>query len=214
MVELFYSPTPNGRKISIMLEETKINYKITSIKLSKDEQFKPEFLKLNPYGKIPAIIDHEKNLTLIESGAILIYLAKKSNKFLPKENEIRIFEWLMFQISNVGPTLGQLHHFSHFNPGKSLYSEERFYKGALRVYAALNNQLKKNKYIAGKEYSIADISLFPWIARHDWHMPDRINLRNDYKFLVNWYDRVGSRPAVIKGYDCLNTGEKIPKIKL
>ena len=160
------------------------------------------------------IIDHEKNLTLIESGAILIYLAKKSNKFLPKKNEIRILEWLMFQISNVGPTLGQLHHFSHFNPGKSLYSEERFYKGALRVYAALNNQLKKNKYIAGKEYSIADISLFPWIARHDWHMPDRINLRNDYKFLVNWYDKVGSRPAVIKGYDCLNTGEKIPKIKL
>ena len=214
MIELFYSPTPNGRKISIMLEETKINYKITSIKLSKDEQFKPEFLKLNSYGKIPVIIDHEKNLTLIESGAILIYLAKKSNKFLPKENEIRIFEWLMFQISNVGPTLGQLHHFSHFNPGKSLYSEERFYKGALRVYAALNNQLKKNKYIAGKEYSIADISLFPWIARHDWHMPDKINLRNDYKFLVNWYDRVGSRSAVIKGYDCLNTGEKIPKIKL
>ena len=214
MIELFYSPTPNGRKVSIMLEETKINYKITHINLSKGEQFKPEFLKLNSYGKIPAIIDHEKNLTLIESGAILIYLAKKSNKFLPKENEIRSFEWLMFQISNVGPTLGQLHHFSHFNPGKSLYSEERFYKGALRVYAALNNQLKKNKYIAGKEYSIADISLFPWIARHDWHMPDRINLRNDYKFLVDWYDIVSSRSAVIKGYDCLNTGEKIPKIKL
>jgi len=144
MVELFYSPTPNGRKVSIMLEETKIKYKITPINLGKKEQFKPEFLKINPYGKIPAIIDHEKDLVLIESGAILIYLARKSNQFLPKENEIRIFEWLMFQISNVGPTLGQLHHFSHFNPGKSLYSEERFYKGALKVYAALNNQLKKN----------------------------------------------------------------------
>jgi len=212
MIELFYSPTPNGRKVSIMLEETKINYKITHIDLSKDEQFKPEFLKLNSYGKIPAIIDHEKNLTLIESGAILIYLAKKSNKFLPKENEIRIFEWLMFQISNVGPILGQLHHFSHFNPGKSLYSEERFYKGALKVYAALNNQLRKNNYIAGKEYSIADIALFPWIARHDWHMPDRIDLRNSYEFLVNWYERVGSRSAVIKGYDCLKKGDKIPKI--
>jgi len=212
MIELFYSPTPNGRKISIMLEETKIKYKITSINLGKEEQFKPEFLKINPYGKIPAIIDHEKDLVLIESGAILIYLARKSNQFLPKENEIRIFEWLMFQISNVGPTLGQLHHFSHFNPGKSLYSEERFYKGALKVYAALNNQLKKNNYIAGEGYSIADISLFPWIARHDWHMPDRINLRNDYKFLVNWYERVCSRSAVIKGYDCLNTGEKIPQI--
>ena len=142
MIELFYASTPNGRKISIMLEETKIKYKITPINLNKDEQLKPEFLKINPYGKIPAIIDHEKNLVLIESGAILIYLAKKSNQFLPKKNEIKIFEWLMFQISNVGPTLGQLHHFSHFNPGKSLYSEERFYKGALKIYAALNNQLR------------------------------------------------------------------------
>ena len=212
MIELFYSPTPNGRKISVMLEETKINYKITYINLSKDEQFKPEFLKLNPYGKIPVIIDHEKNLVLIESGAILIYLAKKSKQFLPKENEIRIFEWLMFQISNVGPNLGQLHHFSHFNPGKSSYSEERFYKAAVKIYGALDNQLKKNDYIAGKEYSIADISLFPWIARHDWHMPNRIDLRNKYKFLVSWYERVGSRPAVIKGYDCLNIGEQIPKI--
>ena len=212
MIELFYASTPNGRKISIMLEETKIKYKITPINLSKDEQLKPRFLKINSYGKIPAIIDHEKNLVLIESGAILIYLAKKSNQFLPKKNEIRIFEWLMFQISNVGPTLGQLHHYSHFNPGKSLYSEERFFKGALKVYAALNNQLKKNKYIAGEEYSIADISLFPWIARHDWHMPDRINLRNSYEFLVNWYERVGSRSAVIKGYDCLKMGDKIPKI--
>ena len=212
MIELFYASTPNGKKISIMLEETKIKYKITPINLNKDEQLKPEFLKINPYGKIPAIIDHEKNLVLIESGAILIYLAKKSNQFLPEKNEIRIFEWLMFQISNVGPTLGQLHHYSHFNPGKSLYSEERFFKGALKVYAALNNQLKKNKYIAGEEYSIADISLFPWIASHDWHMPDRIDLRNSYEFLVNWYERVGSRSAVIKGYDCLKMGDKIPKI--
>tara|TARA_B100001105_G_C22264380_1_gene388204 strand:- start:67 stop:705 length:639 start_codon:yes stop_codon:yes gene_type:complete len=212
MIELFYSPTPNGKKISIMLEETKIKYKITSINLSKDEQFKPEFLKINPYGKIPAIIDHEEDLVLNESGAILIYLARKSGQFLPKENETRIIEWLMFQVSNVGPNLGQLHHFSHFNPGKSLYSEERFYKAAVRVYTALNNQLKKNKYFAGDKYSIADISIFPWIARHDWHMPDRTNLKGNYKFLVDWYERVGSRSAVIKGYDCLNTGELIPKI--
>ena len=143
MIELFYASTPNGRKISIMLEEIKIKYKITPINLSNNEQLKPKFIKINPYGKIPTIIDHEKDLVLIESGAILIYLAKKSNQFLPKKNEIKIFEWLMFQISNVGPILGQLHHYSHFNPGKSLYSEERFYKGALRLYAALNNQLKK-----------------------------------------------------------------------
>ena len=212
MIELFYSPTPNGRKISIMLEEIEIKYKITKINLGKDEQLKPEFLKINPYGKIPAIIDHEKDLVLTESGAILIYLAKKSGQFLPKKNETRILEWLMFQVSNVGPNLGQLHHFSHFNPGKSLYSEERFYKAAVRVYTALNNQLKKNNYFAGTEYSIADISMFPWIARHDWHMPDRVDLRNNYKFLVSWYEKIGSRSAVIKGYDCLNTGEQIPKI--
>ena len=212
MIELFYSPTPNGRKISIMLEEIEIKYKITKINLGKDEQLKPEFLKINPYGKIPAIIDHEKDLVLTESGAILIYLAKKSGQFLPKKNETRIFEWLMFQVSNVGPNLGQLHHFSHFNPGKSLYSEERFYKAAVKVYTALNNQLKKNNYFAGTEYSIADISMFPWIARHDWHMPDRVDLRNNYKFLVSWYERIGSRSAVIKGYDCLNAGEQIPKI--
>ena len=212
MIELFYSPTPNGRKISIMLEEIEIKYKITKINLGKEEQFKPEFLKINPYGKIPAIIDHEKNLVLTESGAILIYLAKKSGQFLPKKNETRIFEWLMFQVSNVGPNLGQLHHFSHFNPGKSSYSEERFYKAAVKVYTALNNQLKKNNYFAGTEYSIADISMFPWIARHDWHMPDRVDLRNNYKFLVSWYERISSRSAVIKGYDCLNTGEQIPKI--
>jgi len=212
VIELFYASTPNGKKISIMLEETKIEYKITLINLKKREQFNPPFLKINPYGKIPAIIDHEKNLTLTESGAILIYLAKKSNQFLSKEKETRIFEWLMFQISNVGPNLGQLHHYYHFNPGKSLYSEERFYEAAVRVYSALNNQLKKNQYFAGDEYSIADISIFPWVARHDWHMPDRINLRNDYEFLVDWYERVSSRPAVIKGYDCLKEGEKIPKI--
>tara|TARA_B100000686_G_C16624153_1_gene880876 strand:- start:282 stop:920 length:639 start_codon:yes stop_codon:yes gene_type:complete len=212
MIELFYAPTPNGRKISIMLEETGIKYKITSVNLKKDEQFKPEFLKINPYGKIPVIIDHEKDLVLIESGAILIYLAGKSGQFLPKQNETRIFEWLMFQISNVGPNLGQLHHFYHFNPGKSLYSEERFYKAAVRVYEALNNQLKKNKYFAGNEYSIADISIFPWVARHEWHMPERINLKKDYKFLVSWYERLSARPAVIKGYDCLAKGEKIPKI--
>jgi len=132
MIELFYASTPNGRKVSIMLEETKIKYKITSINLGKEEQLKPEFLKINPYGKIPAIIDHAKNLVLIESGAILIYLARKSNQFLPKENEIRIFEWLMFQISNVGPTLGQLHHFSHFNPGKSCTAKRDFIKVLLK----------------------------------------------------------------------------------
>ena len=208
MIELFYAPTPNGRKISIMLEETKIKYKVTSINLGNEEQFKPEFLKINPYGKIPAIIDHEKNLVLIESGAILIYLARKSNQFLHKENEIRIFEWLMFQTGNVGPMLGQHHHFHHFNPGKSKYAEDRFFKNSIRVYEVLDKILSKNNYLAGEDYSIADISTFPWIARHNWH---DIGLKK-YKHLSKWYEFISDRSAVKKGYDCLNTGEQIPKI--
>jgi len=208
MIELFYWPTPNGRKVSIMLEETKIKYKVTSINLGKEEQFKPEFLKINPYGKIPAIIDHEKDLVLIESGAILIYLARKSNQFLPKENEIRIFEWLMFQTSNVGPMLGQHHHFHHFNPGKSKYAEDRFFKNSIRVYEVLDKILRKNNYLAGEDYSIADIATFPWIARHNWH---DIGLKK-YKHLSKWYEFISDRSAVKKGYDCLNTGEQIPKI--
>ena len=208
MIELFYWPTPNGRKVSIMLEETKIKYKVTSINLGKEEQFKPEFLKINPYGKIPAIIDHEKDLVLIESGAILIYLARKSNQFLPKENEIRIFEWLMFQTSNVGPMLGQHHHFHHFNSGKSKYAEDRFFKNSIRIYEVLDKILSKNNYLAGEDYSIADISTFPWIARHNWH---DIGLKK-YKHLSKWYEFISDRSAVKKGYDCLNTGEQIPKI--
>lgn len=208
MIELFYWPTPNGRKVSIMLEETKIKYKVTSINLGKEEQFKPEFLKINPYGKIPAIIDHEKDLVLIESGAILIYLARKSNQFLHKENEIRIFEWLMFQTGNVGPMLGQHHHFHHFNPGKSKYAEDRFFKNSIRVYEVLDKILSKNNYLAGEDYSIADISTFPWIARHNWH---NIGLKK-YKHLSKWYEFISDRLAVKKGYDCLNTGEQIPKI--
>tara|TARA_B100000315_G_scaffold180809_1_gene169619 strand:- start:1360 stop:2025 length:666 start_codon:yes stop_codon:yes gene_type:complete len=212
MIELFFDNTPNGKKISIMLEEINFEYKATRINIKKNEQFSETYKKINPYGKIPSIIDHEDNLTITESGTILIYLAKKSKKFLSIKNEIKIFEWLIFQISNVGPNLGNLHHYSHFNPGKSVYSEERFYRNTLRVYDVLNKQLKNNIYLAGNEYSIADISLFPWIARHDWHMPDRIDLKNDYKFLVDWYERISLRPGVIKGFDCLKNGEKIPKI--
>jgi GSH-dependent disulfide-bond oxidoreductase len=207
MIELFYAPTPNGRKISIMLEEAKINYKITEVNLNKDEQFKPDFLKVNSYGKIPAIIDHDRELTLIESGAILIYLARKCNQFLPKENETRIFEWLMFQMGNVGPMFGQHHHFHHYNSGKSKYAEERFFENSIRIYKVLDKALSLNNFLAGKDYSIADIATFPWVARHEWH---DIGLKK-YKNLNRWYETISIRPAVIKGYDCLNKGENIPK---
>jgi len=137
-----------------------------------------------------------------------IYLARKSNQFLHKENEIRIFEWLMFQMGNVGPMLGQHHHFHHFNSGKSKYAEDRFFKNSIRVYEVLDKILSKNNYLAGEDYSIADIATFPWIARHNWH---DIGLKK-YKHLSKWYEFISDRSAVKKGYDCLNTGEQIPKI--
>ena len=208
MIELFYYPTPNGRKISIMLEELKIKYKVTLVDLNKKEQFNPKFLKINPYGKIPAIIDHENNLVLIESSAILVYLAKKKKLFLPEENESKIFEWLFFQTSNVGPMLGQHHHFHHFNSGKSKYAEDRFFENSIRVYKALDLVLEKNNFLAGKKYSIADIATFPWVARHEWHDIGLVN----YKSLSRWYKIISERDAVIKGYDCLKVGDKIPKI--
>jgi len=208
MIELFYHPTPNGRKISIMLEETKIKYKITPVNINKNEQFTKEFLKINPHGKIPAIIDHEKNLTLFESGAILIYLAKKSGKLFPHNSEYKVFQWLMFQMGNVGPILGQHHHFHHFFPGKSEYAEERFFKQSTEIYKTLDKVLSNSEFLAGSKYTIADIATFPWIARHNWH---DISLSN-YKNLSRWYNMIAGRPTVIKGYDCLNSGEKIPKL--
>ena len=208
MIELFYHPTPNGRKISIMLEETKIKYKITSVNLNNNEQFTKEFLDINPHGKIPAIIDHEKNLTLFESGAILIYLAKKSGKLLPHNSEHKVFQWLMFQMGNVGPILGQHHHFHHFFPGKSKYAEERFFNQSTEIYKTLDKVLLNSEFLVGSKYTIADIATFPWIARHNWH---DIGLTN-YKNLSRWYKMISGRPAVIKGYDCLNSDEKIPKL--
>ncbi len=208
MIELFYSPTPNGRKISIMLEEIKIKYQIILIDLNKGDQFKKKYIKINPYAKTPAIIDCKKNIVLIESGAILIYLARKSKKFFPKNNETKIMEWLMFQVGNVGPMFGQHHHFHHFNHGKSKYGEKRFYENSVRIYKVLDKVLNKNKYLAGKNYSIADISTFPWIARHEWH---DIGLKK-FKNLTRWYKTISKRSAVQKGYDCLNKGIKIPKV--
>ena len=208
MIELFYSPTPNGKKISIMLEETKIKYKITSINLGKGEQFKPEFLKINPYGKIPAIIDHEKDLVLIESGAILIYLAEKSGKFYDENNRISVNQWLIGQVAYVGPLLGQHHQFHHYTPGKSKWGEERYFKIAKSIYKDLDERLEKSKFLAGNEYTIADIATFPWIARHPIH---DIGLKN-FNHLSRWYKDISERKAVIRGYDGLKKGETIPRV--
>jgi len=208
VIELLTADTPNGKKISIMLEEIKLDYKVTKVNIQKDEQFKPEFKKLSPFSKIPVIIDHENKTNIFESGAILIYLGEKSEKFYLKDQRTVINQWLMGQMGYVGPMLGQHHQFHHYNPGKSQFGEERYFKIAKRIYTELNERLSHSKYLASDNYTIADIATFPWIARHEWH---DIGLKK-FSNLSRWYKEISERDAVKKGYDLLNKGEKIPKI--
>ena len=208
MIEVFTADTPNGKKISIMLEEIKYDYKITKINISKNEQFEPEFKKISPFSKIPVIKDHKNNITVFESGAILIYLAEQSGKFYDQDKKTIINQWLIGQVAYIGPMLGQHHQFHHYNPGKSQFGEERYFKICTRIYQELDERLAQSDYLAGNFYSIADIATFPWIARHEWH---DIGLKN-YKNLTRWYQLIGKREAVQKGYDLLQKGEKIPVV--
>ena len=208
MIELFTADTPNGKKISIMLEEINYKYKLSKVDISKGEQFNPEFVRLSPFSKIPVIIDHDTNETIFESGAILIYLGEKSGKFYSKENRLKINQWLMAQIGYVGPMIGQHHQFHHYNTGKSEFGEERYFKITKKIYQNLNNRLEKSKFLAGDEYSIADIATWPWIARHEWHDIGLV----DYKNLSRWYSEIANRNAVIKGYDLYNIGSSVPKL--
>ena len=209
MIELFAADTPNGKKISIMLEEINFKYKVTKVNLLESEQFNPEFRKISPFSKIPVIVDHSNNKEAIfESGAILIYLGEKSNKFYETEDRLKINQWLMAQMGYVGPIIGQHHQFHHYNPGKSKFGEERYFKICERIYLELDMRLKNSKYLAYDEYTIADIATFPWIARHEWH---DIGLKR-FKNLSRWYEEISSRPAVQKGFDLLNKGETIPNI--
>ena len=200
--------TPNGKKISIMLEEIGYKYKLTKINISNGEQFNPEFVKISPFSKIPVITDHDNNESIFESGAILIYLAEKSGKLYDKKDRIKINQWLMAQMGYVGPMIGQHHQFHHYNSGKSEFGEERYFKIAKKIYQDLDNRLENSKYLAGEKYSIADIATWPWIARHEWH---DIGLKN-FKGLSRWYLDIASRDAVIKGYDHYNNGSEIPKL--
>ena len=208
MIELFTADTPNGKKISIMLEEIGYKYKITEVDLDKKDQFKIEFKKISPFSKIPAIIDHEENLSMFESGAILIYLGKKSNKFYDKKDRNVINQWLMAQMGLVGPMIGQHHQFHHYNPGKSDFGEQRYFKITKEIYKNLDERLSASNYLAGENYTIADIATWPWISRHEWH---DIGFKN-YKNLARWYLGISKREAVIKGYDLMNKGSKIPKL--
>ncbi len=207
MIELLTANTPNGKKISIMLEEINFEYQVTKININKDEQFKPEFKKISPFSKTPVIIDHGNKQSLFESGAILIYLGEKSGKFYHQNNRTIINQWLMGQMGYVGPMLGQHHQFHHYNPGKSEFGENRYFKIAERIYNELDKRLLKSKFLAGKDYSIADIATFPWIARHEWH---DIGLKK-FEGLKRWYNEISERDAVKKGFDLLKNGEEIPK---
>ena len=208
MIELFTADTPNGKKISIMLEEVKYDYKITKVNIFKDEQFTAEFKKISPFSKIPVIKDLKNNTIIFESGAILIYLAEQSGKFYDQEKRTTINQWLMAQMAYIGPMLGQHHQFHHYNPGKSQFGEERYFKICTRIYKELDERLAEVDYLAGNFYSIADIATFPWIARHEWH---DIGLKK-FVNLKKWYEEISKREAVQKGYDLLKEGEEIPKV--
>ncbi len=208
MIELLTADTPNGKKISIMLEEIGFEYKVTKIDISRDEQFKPNFKKISPFNKIPVVIDHKNNISLFESGAILMYLGEKSGKFYDKDKRVLINQWLMGQMAYVGPMLGQHHQFHHYNPGKSEFGEKRYFKISEKIYKDLDERLSKSKFLAYDDYTIADIATFPWIARHEWH---DIGLKK-FKNLSKWYLTISERKSVVKGYDFMNRGEKIPKI--
>ncbi len=208
MIELYTWGTPNGRKITIMLEELGLDYNVHPIRIGEGDQFKPEFLAISPNNKIPAIVDTDTGQSVFESGAIMIYLAEKTGKLMPKDGPAHwaTLEWLMWQMGGAGPAMGQVHHFVKFNPDASEYASERFLTEAKRLYKVMDTRLADNEFLNGDSYSIADIAVWPWIARHDWQT---INL-NDYPNVARWYTAIANRPAVQKGWGVPATDQKIP----
>ncbi len=190
-----------------MLEEIGYEYKVISIDINNGEQFKENFKKISPFSKNPVIIDHQNNRTIFESGAILIYLAEQSGKFYNKENRLEVNQWLMAQMGYVGPMLGQHHQFHHYNPGKSKFGEDRYFKISKRIYQELDDRLSISKFLAGDKYTIADIGTFPWLARHGWH---DIGLSN-FKSLTRCYLEISKRDAVKKGFAFMDAKEVIPQ---
>jgi GST-like protein len=207
VIDLYTWTTPNGRKASIMLEEVGLPYTAHAVDISKDEQFKPQFLKISPNNRIPAIVDRDNGYHLMESGAILIYLADKTGKLLPKDADkrYRVIEWLMWQMGGPGPMLGQVHHFVKYNKGKAPYAEERYLKEAHRLYGVLDRQLAGRQFVAD-EYSIADIAIWPWISRFEWQTIDL----GQYANVKRWYLDIAKRPAVQRGYDVPKKVADIP----
>jgi GST-like protein len=205
MIDLYTWPTPNGQKISILLEELEVHYTVHPIDIDNNEQFSDKFSQISPSNKIPAIVDNENKQSIFESGAIMIYLAKKYNKFIIEKYYWETLEWLMFQISQVGPLLGQSHQFLFYHPNQSKFVEEKYINYTKRIYKTLDDRLKSNEYLA-TEYSIADISTWPWITRFE---RQRIIL-SDYPNVLRWYSSIMKRPAVVKGYNAIGKRKNIP----
>ncbi|MGJ8546175.1 MAG: glutathione S-transferase family protein [Sulfitobacter sp.] len=207
MIDLYTWTTPNGRKVSILLEELGVEYTAHPINIGKDEQMTPEFLAISPNNKIPAMVDQDNGLRLMESGAIMIYLAEKYQKFLPSDPEGRanVMQWMMWQMGGFGPMAGQSHHFLHFNPGKAPYAEERFRSEVQRLYGVLEKQLAGQEYVCG-DYSIADMAIWPWVSRHEWQEVDLTK----FPAVRAWYRRLLAREAVQKGYHVPKNMGEIP----
>jgi len=208
MIDLYTWTTPNGRKVSILLEELGVPYTAHPIDITKDDQFAPDFLKISPNNKIPAIKDHDNGLCLMESGAIMWYLADKYGKFLPSDaiGRAKVHEWLMWQMGGLGPMAGQAHHFLQFNPGKAPYAETRYATEVQRLYGVLDKQLEGQDFICGA-YSIADMACWPWVARYEWQRVDLTQFPN----VLRWYKAMRARDAVIKGYQVPKDVGEVPR---
>ena len=201
MIDLYTWSTPNGRKVSIMLEECALPYRVHKIDISTNaQQFTPEYLAINPNGKIPSIVDPDgpggKPIAMMESGAILIYLADKTGKFFPQSRKYEILQWLMFQMGGVGPMFGQAHHFMRAKQDEIPYGSERYGNEVKRLYGVMDKHLARHKYFAD-EFSIADMAIYPWAARHEWH---RVDLAA-FPAVKRWFDTIGRRPAVARGME-------------
>jgi GST-like protein len=210
MIEVYSWATPNGHKVHIMLEECGLPYRVTPIDIGAGDQFKPDFLAISPNNKIPAIVDPDgpdgKPVSMFESGAILLYLASKTGRFLPADarGKYQVLEWLMFQMGSVGPMLGQTHHFRVYAPEKIEYAINRYTNEAKRLYGVMDKRLARSKYIAGADYSIADIAIFPWLRSWKNQGIDWV----DYPHLKGWFDEIGARPAVQRGVEVLASRRK------
>ncbi len=208
MIDLYTWSTPNGRKVSIMLEECGLPYEVHAVDIGKDQQFAPEFLKISPNNKIPAIVDRDNGWSVFESGAILIYLAEKTGQFMPTDPKqlLSVMEWLMFQMGGVGPMLGRAHYFLKFNPGKAPFAETWFSTEAKRLYGVMDRRLGEVPYLTGDAISIADFATWPWLSRWEWQGIELAEFAN----VRRWYEELAARPGVQRGYDVPKFGHTIP----